>query len=216
MPLPDILPLFPLPNVVLFPQALLPLHVFEPRYRQMVKDVSASHELVGMVLLRPGFERDLPGVDDSYRVGCAGRLISVNTLPDGRSNILLQGVREFVVREARFDRPYRTGAVEWMSPCPSGLRLDEELRRRLVGAIRLFTGRENENDLRILDDPTMSDEMIVNLFAFALDLPCAEKQSLLETGDVVLRADRLVETLEFHVLERRFSPAAETSKPRVQ
>src|SRR5882724_10251523 len=104
MPLPSVIPLFPLPNVVLFPQVLLPLHIFEPRYRQMVKDVTAGDELIGMILLR-GPES---GGDDLYRVGCAGRMVRKVELPYGRSNILLQGVREFVPREQHFDRSYRT------------------------------------------------------------------------------------------------------------
>src|SRR6516162_7363434 len=103
MSLPRLIPLFPLPSVVLFPQVLLPLHIFEPRYRQMVKDVAVGDELIGMVLLRS--EEDPTGSSqDIYTVGCAGRMVRKIDLPDGRSNILLQGVRAFVVREQQFER----------------------------------------------------------------------------------------------------------------
>ena len=70
VPLPPLIPLFPLPSVVLFPQVLLPLHIFEPRYRQMVKDVAAGDELVGMILLR-GEEDPTGSTRDVYTVGCA-------------------------------------------------------------------------------------------------------------------------------------------------
>jgi Lon protease-like protein len=70
--------------------------------------------------------------------------------------------------------------------------------------------------MRILNDPTVSDEMLVDLFAFALDFPVAEKQSLLEVTPLAARADRLIETLEFHALEREFSPGIEHAKLRVQ
>ena len=208
----SILPLFPLPNVVLFPQVLLPLHIFEPRYRQMVRDVAeGSDPLIGMVLVRSGGQES-----NMYSVGCAGRMVRKVDLPDGRSNILLQGVRPFLVREPFFDRAYRTAAVEWLPSAASGFRLDGRLRESVASAVRRFVGKEHESELRLLDDPTICDEMFVNLFAFALDLPVEEKQGLLETLDVSERAERLVDSLEFHLLEREYSPSTEAQKIRVQ
>ncbi len=80
-PLPDLLPLFPLPNVVLFPHMSLPLHIFEPRYRKMVLDALESHRTIGMVLLRPGFEADYEGRPPVFERGCAGRIVGSETLP---------------------------------------------------------------------------------------------------------------------------------------
>jgi Lon protease-like protein len=214
MSLPRLIPLFPLPSVVLFPQVLLPLHIFEPRYRQMVKDVAVGDELIGMVLLRS--EEDPTGSSqDIYTVGCAGRMVRKIDLPDGRSNILLQGVREFVVREQRFERPYRVAAVDWLPPVERAFHLAADTRQRLVSRIRAALGEKQEG-MGILSDPSVTDEMLVNLFAFALDFPVAEKQSLLEVADPSARADRLIDTLEFHALEREFSPSIESSKLRVQ
>jgi uncharacterized protein len=200
--------------VVLFPQVLLPLHIFEPRYRQMVKDVAAGDELIGMILLRGG-EDPTGSVRDVYTVGCAGRMVRKVDLPDGRSNILLQGVREFVPREQQFDRPYRTATVDWLAPVERDFRLAADTRQHMVTCIRAAIGEKQEG-IGILADPSVSDEMLVNLFAFALDFPVAEKQSLLEVADLAARADRLIETLEFHALEREFSPSIESSKLRVQ
>jgi Lon protease-like protein len=214
MPLPSTIPLFPLPNVVLFPQVLLPLHIFEPRYREMVRDAAAGDELIGMILLR-GPETPGRG-DDVYRVGCAGRMVRKVELPDGRSNILLQGLREFVPVEQHFDRPYRTGTVEWLPAPEKGFRLDPPLRDALVERIRAAAGEAGADGLRILSDPTLSDEMLVNLFAFALDLPVVEKQGLLEIERLADRGRQLLETLEFHAIEREFAPSSEGTKPRVQ
>jgi len=215
VPLPHLIPLFPLPNVVLFPQVLLPLHIFEPRYRLMVKDVAEGEELIGMILLRDFEGAPEPG-PDVYSVGCAGRMIRKVDLPDGRSNILLQGVREFIPREQFFDRAYRTAAVEWRSAPDRDLHLDAATKDSLQECIRRFAGKKNPDDLRILSDPTLGDELLVNLFAFALDFPVAEKQSLLEIEGLTKRAARLIETLEFHTLEREFAPGVEAAKFRVQ
>jgi uncharacterized protein len=214
MPLPKIIPLFPLPSVVLFPQVLLPLHIFEPRYREMVRDVATGDEIIGMLLLRPEGESIEDAGHDVYAVGCAGRMIRKIDLPDGRSNILLQGVREFTVCEQMFDRPYRRGVVEWHAAVPPGHRFAADRRATLVGRLQAFVGDENER--RILGDPTLSDEMLVNLFCFALDLPVAEKQSLLEAAALEPRGERLLETIEFHLLERDLVVPGETRPERMQ
>lgn len=214
--LPDVLPLFPLPNVVLFPQVLLPLHVFEPRYRRMVEDVSERDELIGMLLYRPCGEQPPERQPDVYPVGCAGRVIRKVPLEDGRYNILLQGVREFDVREQRFDRAYRQAVVRWRPPAPRGFRLESVRREVLVERIRAFVRKKEEPGLRILEDPTLTDEMLVNLFAFALDLPVAEKQGLLEVEPLVERAERLIETIDFNLLQREVAFGYDHDKDRLQ
>ena len=81
--LPDRIPIFPLPNVVLFPHVFLPLHIFEPRYREMVADAIDGDRLIGMVLLRDGWRRYAGPNPPVFRVGCAGRITHVASLPDG-------------------------------------------------------------------------------------------------------------------------------------
>src|SRR5687768_14710148 len=92
----DLLPIFPLPNVVLFPNVFLPLHIFEPRYRQMVGDALAGERMIGMVLLQPGANAD-EGAPAVYDVGCAGLITHVERLADGRYNIVLRGLERFRV-----------------------------------------------------------------------------------------------------------------------
>ena len=90
--LPPTIPIFPLPNAVLFPNVFLPLHIFEPRYREMVADALQGDRIIGMVLLRPGWEPDYDGRPAIYPIGCAGVITNAERLPDGRFNIVLRGM----------------------------------------------------------------------------------------------------------------------------
>src|SRR6476469_953173 len=107
----DLLPLFPLPNVVLFPNVFLPLHIFEPRYREMVADAVASDRMIGMVLLRPGWEGDYEGRPPVYPIGCAGVVTHAERLPDGRFNIVLRGMEKFRIAGEETGEPYRVANV---------------------------------------------------------------------------------------------------------
>ena len=81
--LPASIPLFPLPNVVLFPNVFLPLHIFERRYRQMVADALDGDRIIGMTLLRPGYEANYEGRPSIYDIGCAGVITHSQPLADG-------------------------------------------------------------------------------------------------------------------------------------
>ena len=105
-------PLFPLSTVVFFPNTLLPLHVFEPRYKQMVKDVSASERIIGMALLKPGWESNYYDNPEVYDVVGMGRIVSSETFEDGRINIVLYGLKRVKILEIMKDRPYRVARVE--------------------------------------------------------------------------------------------------------
>src|SRR5262249_29281197 len=110
-PLPGLLPLFPLPNVVLFPQMPMPLHIFEPRYRKMVADALDSHRTIGMSLLQPGREAEYQRRPAVYGVGCAGVIEQSEPLAEGRYNILLRGTVRFRIQEEHGGEPYRLAAV---------------------------------------------------------------------------------------------------------
>ena len=110
--LPPIIPLFPLPNVVLFPGVFLPLHIFEERYRALTRDALAGDRIIGMTLLRPGFEGDYDGRPPIYPVGCAGVISHSDRLPDGRYNIVLHGLSKFRIVEEMTDGEYRRARIE--------------------------------------------------------------------------------------------------------
>src|SRR5687768_8983806 len=95
--LPSSLPIFPLPSVVLFPNVFLPLHIFEPRYRQMIADALSGDRIIGMVLLKPGYEDDYEGRPPIYGTGCSGLITHVERMEDGRYNLVLRGLEKFIV-----------------------------------------------------------------------------------------------------------------------
>src|SRR5260370_2709454 len=97
---------------VLFPNVFLPLHIFEPRYREMVADALASDRLIGVVLLRPGWERDYEGRPPVYPIGCSGVITHVERLPDGRYNIVLRGIERVRIVTDDRERSHRRAAVE--------------------------------------------------------------------------------------------------------
>jgi Lon protease-like protein len=207
--LPSRIPIFPLPNVVLFPDVTLPLHIFEPRYRQMVQDVAAEDGIIGMMLLRAGGEGSDGGPPGIWRVGCAGKIIRKTELSDGRFNILLQGMREFVCSERFDDLPYATADVEWRQKSESP-GLEPEIRGRLVEQIRVFVGPQWETELQFLGNPSLPEQLLVNLLGFALKIPPEDKQCLLEEATLEHRASRLLEILEFHLALRRAAPGGGT------
>src|SRR6266436_2290611 len=125
----DLLPLFPLPNVVLFPNVFLPLHIFELRYREMVADAVASDRMIGMVLLRPGWDRDYDGRPAIYPIGCSGVMTHVERLGDGRYNIVLRGLERFRIVEENQERSYRRASVEPLHERPPAGDDHAEVRR---------------------------------------------------------------------------------------
>ena len=195
----DLIPLFPLPNVVLFPNVFLPLHIFEPRYREMIADALASDRVIGMALLRPGWEADYEGRPPIYAVGCTGVITHTERLPDGRYNIILRGMERVRILEVDERRSYRRATVEALtevSPSDDDRAAVRALRARLEALVVPAGG-----DARIATG--MPDEDIVNGLAQYLDLDAIEKQALLEHDSVRSRAQALVELLEMKILMGR-------------
>jgi len=212
--LPSLIPIFPLPNVVLFPQVMLPLHIFEPRYRKMVRDTEAkSPPLIGMALLRGNWQEQYEGNPEVFSVGCAGEMVRVAPLPDGRFNILLQGMRRYHIQEEIFTEGYRQARVEWDPPLKEDIDAGrrQELRQLLDRYLK-----KNEHVQKFLSDPSIDDDFFVNFFAFHLDFLPIEKQSLLEVQPLVERADRLRDILDFKLTETGLpeSGSGGAGKPR--
>src|SRR5271165_6962741 len=132
--------LFPLPNVVLFPHVVQPLHIFEPRYRQMTEDALAGDRLIGQALLQPGWEGAYEARPPIFPVVCIGKIVSEQRLADGRFNLLLRGVsRARVVEEMALDKLYRVARVELLAdgPPPSA-QVIHSLRQQLAEAVRTW------------------------------------------------------------------------------
>jgi len=203
--LPEIIPIFPLPDFVLFPGVKVPLHVFEPRYREMVAEVSLSHGLIGMMMLKGDWERDYYAYPDVYQVGCAGKISALVQMPDGKYNLMLDGVSEFrVVREVR-ERSFRQGQVQWCAPEPAKLGLDSAAMENLHDLLVRFLGQPAQDVWRsLVEQRGLRDADLINFICFHLDIPPIEKQTLLEAGES--RAECLLDVLTFKLEERKLGP----------
>jgi len=213
----DLLPIFPLPNVVLFPNVFLPLHIFEPRYREMVADAVKSDRLIGMALLRPGWERDYEGRPPVYAVGCSGVITHIDRLQDGRYNIVLRGVERFRIREEDHRLSYRRAVVDSLpdwQPGPDDKTIIRHQRARLESLLATTIERSIARAAvggSLADRPghdpkiptAMPDEDLVNALAQYLDLEPLERQALLEARNLCSRAESLVELLEMKLLMAR-------------
>jgi hypothetical protein len=192
--LPPTIPIFPLQDVMLFPKISRPLHIFEPRYRAMVADALKGDRIIGMVLLRPGYEADYEGRPPVYAIGCAGVITDVQELPDGRFNIMLRGLVKFRITGEDQSRPYRLARVDAMPESPD----DEERaalrkqRPRLESLLSAVTGRYSSEPL----PAALPDEDIVNGLAQYLELDPIDRQDLLERIGVLSRSQALIDLLE--------------------
>lgn len=197
--LPETLPIFPLPNVVLFPQVFLPLHIFEPRYRALAADALDGDRIIGMTLLRPGWEQDYEGRPPIYPIGCAGLITHAERMPDGRFNMVLRGLEKFRVLEEDDSKPYRVARVVPLEE--PACREAETMRRerRKLEHLILASGQANEP----ITPPSMPDEDFVNALAQYLGFDPVEKQALLEVPDALARCRSVIELLEMKNLVGR-------------
>ena len=196
----ELLPLFPLPNVVLFPNVFLPLHIFEPRYREMTADALAADRLIGMVLLRPGWQKDYEGRPPVYPIGCSGVITHVERQPDGRYNIVLRGLERFRIVQEDHSRVYRRAIVEPVAEACLGPEDRREVRacRARLESMLAPAVEKTGADPRM--PAAMSDEDLINALAQYLDLEPLEKQALLEQRCLRSRAQSLVELLEMKMM----------------
>ena len=201
--------LFPLSNVVLFPRVRAPLHVFEPRYRQMTEHALAGDRRIGMATVHPDHVARIAGDPPLYPIGCAGTISQAQRLPDGRFHIVLDGTWRFRILEEPprpAERLYRVARVERLVDAydaaererVSGLRVRIlELVRRLLVLSDPERAKEFTPDLF----DAMGDEVFVNTLAQALALAAPEKQGLLEADAIPDRCERLEGLLAFRLAE---------------
>jgi Lon protease-like protein len=193
------LSIFPLAGAILFPRAQLPLNIFEPRYRAMISDALARDRRIGMIQPRgPG---EPPALFD---VGCMGRIANVEALPDGRFNIVLEGVHRFrLLRELDVTTPFRQIQASYEGfddssqpdPLASIQRADlEREARRYAEALGYMVDWDSVGRL--------DDETLVNAIGQVAPLDPASKQALLEARTIVERAELLVQFMQFARLRK--------------
>lgn len=215
-PLPEgefLLPLFPLPNIVFFPHTRLPLHVFEPRYRQMVKDTLETDQRFGIVLLRPGWESEYFESPPVFDWGTLGTIEQAVPLEDGRFNIVVRGDVRFRILDEVSHVPYRTARVV----------AEPEVTREIEAsyAQREWLADLSHQYLKYLPEQTPVPEIetvnldaLTNALVMSLNLDIEEKQKLLEMSDVIARAEKIGDELSSRIESLRFlAPYRRTGDP---
>lgn len=195
--LPDILPVFPLPGALMLPRSRLPLHLFEPRYLQMLDDVlKTENRLIGMV--QP---YDAPGKSGQlHSIGCAGRLTAFSETEDGRYMITLSGMSRFrIVEEVEGFTPYRRCMVSWdgfgrdLGPAEKDSDFDRDTFMTLLG--RFFDDQGLNTDWESLGDA--DDELLINSLSMLCPFEPEDRQALLEAPSLTTRRETLVTLIEF-------------------
>jgi len=206
-----IIPLFPLPNVVLFPKTPMPLYIFEERYRTMIREVLAGTGELVIALLRGGIDSGHSGISTVYDIACLGKIETYEELEDGKYNIVIVGVhRVRILREVQHS-PYLLVEVE---------KIDEEVsdeksahiidrHNHLGGLFAKFTELATGTKQQAVElMPQLDFESLVNMVAMTLNLEIEQKQALLELNDTSQRCDLLIpilqQQLETLILVRRF------------
>jgi len=185
------IPLFPLPNLVLFPNILVPLHIFEDRYKLMINGCIDRQELFGLVLLRSGAEEE--NEETIHRVGMAARITEVERLQDGRMNIMCEGEKRFRIHRFTQRTPFWKGSVQLFEEEPlhqSAEALHEQvvsLYRQVVELGRKLSG-SSQTEIELPESPVDLSYMV----AYVLDLDSEEKQKMLEMTSTTERMQVLV------------------------
>jgi Lon protease-like protein len=205
-PLPQgefLLPLFPLPNIVFFPHTRLPLHVFEPRYRQMVKDVLESDQRFGIVLLRPGWETEYFGAPPVFEWGTLGTVEQAVPLEDGRFNIVVRGDVRFRIVDEVSRVPYRTARVI-AEPEVAREPAEAYAQREWLADLSRQYLRYLPDQTAVPEIETVSLDALTNALIMSLNLDVEEKQRLLELGDVITRAEEIGNELSSRIESLKF------------
>lgn len=195
--------IFPLPTVVLFPSLRIPLHIFEPRYRQMTEHAMRGDHQIGMVTVMPSRIDSMSGDPPVYDIGCAGTLCESQRLPDGRYNIVIEGTVRFRILDERprsAARLYRVADVEFLDdPVATDLSaLRTRVTEQIDRVVRL-TGRSVGLPSDAFDD--LDDTTFTHSLANGFNFEPSEKQGLLEANSVRERLERLSSLIDFALAE---------------
>ena len=209
-------PLFPLPNVVLFPHALLPLHIFEERYRRMTADALEGERLIAMSLLRPGWELlAASGAPPLHRIVGLGKIIAHEKLPDGRYYLVLRGVaRAKLIGEQQVDLPYRIGQLEIcreiLDQSPSFDR--QERVNELVSLFAQLFPNIKLSQLFVQDFSDLPLNTITDVLLGSMPLPAKLAQQFQDELNIDARSQKLLGVLQ-EALQGQINAAGRTFPP---
>lgn len=210
-------PIFPLPSVAFFPHVLLPLHIFEPRYRRLTADALAGERFIAMAQLKPGWEKRADDTPPIYDHVCLGHITAEEQLADGRYYLVLQGMaRARVVMEESVDLPYRVGRLEIRPDrlLPSSVVNRDNRRREIMEAFRdLYPRAELDKLLHESVDAPVSLGLVCDIVASAIKLSPEQTQEILAEEDVDLRSDLVLARLRELRRRAQGPPRAKTFPP---
>jgi Lon protease-like protein len=196
---PEWIPIFPLPNVVFFPKTYLPLHIFEPRYCQMIQEALTADRVVGMVLLKEGWEETYDQNPAIYEVGSVGKIVRSQRFDDGKYDIILYGLKRFTVRDEKFDKPYRQGKVDLLSE-PPAQPLPLPLKQSLVKLLTEFYHQSNSGEeMQSILELGLEDDALIATLAAGLPFTVLEKQFLLEAETLYRQGRRLADLIQLRL-----------------
>lgn len=195
-----VLPIFPLSNVVLFPHVILPLHIFEKRYQKLLIDSMSGEKLIGMAVLKPGWETKYEGNPEIYPSACVGKIIDHEPLANGRSNIMLLGLKRVRIQEIVNPRPYRTAKVELIHDIQTSKSEKEmsAIRHKffeLYGEIVIeFAGSKRKYPT--LSNLDMTFEQMIDILAASAGLRLKDQIYMLQEKRVDVRMEFLMQKMK--------------------
>jgi Lon protease-like protein len=203
--------LFPLPNLVLYPNVIQGLHLFEPRYRQLAHDSIGSDGLFALAVLKPGWEEDYEGTPALEPIACLGHIIHHEKIPDGRYNMRLRGVsRVRIVNEVKTRTPYRIARAELLlDEKPDDVAALTALRKKLAVAVlsRFESGSDTYRQLSELFHSEAPLGQVSDLLSYALPLAFELKYQLLAEPRVAERVEILTHAMTpIRTAPRKFPP----------
>ena len=200
--LPNILPVFPLSNFIIFPRTTVPLNIFEPRYIEMIDQSMKTNRLIGMIQPKKSGQLKKP---DLYKVGCAGKITSFNETDDGRYLIILNGVCRFkIMDEINSDNLFRECEVKYDDFLKDLNEKSEDIKFSDLDLIfqnlkGLFKKQGYEINWKEIEKQSL--DQTINTLSMASPFSLEEKQVLLESKDLTIRKDRLKEILNTYILD---------------
>jgi Lon protease-like protein len=200
--LPNILPVFPLSNFIIFPRTTVPLNIFEPRYIEMIDNSMKTNRLIGMIQPKKSGQLKKP---DLYKIGCAGKITSFNETDDGRYLIILNGICRFkIMDELNNDNLYRECEVKYDDFLKDLNEKSEEIKFSDLNLIfqnlkGLFKKQGYEINWKEIEKQSL--DQTINTLSMASPFSLEEKQVLLESKDLTIRKDRLKEILNTYIVD---------------
>ena len=200
--LPNILPVFPLSNFIIFPRTTVPLNIFEPRYIKMVDESMKSNRIIGMIQPKKTGELKKP---DLHKIGCAGKITSFNETDDGRYLIVINGICRFqITEEIKNENLYRECAVKYdnfisdLSEKRHEIKFSD-LRLIFQNLKGLFKKQGYEINWKEIENQSL--DQTINTLSMASPFSLEEKQVLLESPDLNIRKEKLEEILNTYILD---------------